>query len=271
MLRVRATSRVLAVIGDPVAHSLSPQMHNAALAALGLDAVYVAFRASGEALPAVLEACGRLAIAGNLTVPLKQAAAALIPHLTSLASSLGAINTFWVEDGVLHGDNTDVAGLDEALDALKAQGPWLLCGTGGAARAVAAVAARRGVRLYVASRLPERAVRFVSWARVLGADATQANDDAVRTVINATPLGLDPADPPPVPPERLRGATAALDLVYAPGETAWVRVCRARGLRAADGRDVLVGQGAHAFERFFPGTRAPREVMRAAVARALRP
>ncbi len=271
MLRVRATSRVLAVLGDPVVHSLSPPMHNAALAALGLDAVYVALRAPSEALPAVLEACARLDIAGNLTVPLKQAAAALIPHLTPLAASLGAINTFWAADGALHGDNTDVAGIDEVLERLGAQGPWLVCGTGGSARAVAAVAARRGVELHVASRSPEHAVRFVGWARVLGADATQANNRPARTVINATPLGLTPGDPAPVAPERLEGAAVALDLVYAPGETAWVRACRARGLRAADGRDVLVAQGAHAFERFFPNTRAPREVMRAAVARALQP
>jgi shikimate dehydrogenase len=91
----------------------------------------------------------------------------------------------------------------------------------------------------------------------------------VHTAINATPLGLKPQDALPFANERLAGCRAALDLVYAPGETRWVRECRARKLSAADGRVMLVAQGAHAFERFFPGIAAPREIMTGAVERAL--
>jgi len=83
------------------------------------------------------------------------------------------------------------------------------------------------------------------------------------------PLGLDPSDPPPVPRERLAGARVAVDLVYRAGETPWVRDCRAQGLTSMDGRELLLAQGAVAFERFFPGQRAPREQMRAAIRRAL--
>lgn len=278
MLRIRATSRVLAVLGDPVAHSVSPQMQNAAITALGLDAVYVALRVAPAALPAVLDACLAAGLSGNLTLPLKEIGASHIAHLTSLARAVGAANTFWPEGDGLHGDNTDVAGIEEALELLAAPAPWLVCGTGGSARAVAAAAVRRRVPLVVRSRDPRRAAEFVAWTRGLAAGlglppADARPDDGhepLGTVVNATPLGLTDGTAP-VDETRWRAAAAALDLAYRPGETSWVRACRAAGLRAADGRAVLVAQGAHAFERFFPESRAPRELMRAAVARALSP
>src|SRR3990172_317846 len=107
MTRVQATSRVLVVVGDPVQHSLSPAMHNAAISALGL--------------------------AGNVTLPHKLAMAQLLIRLTAAAQELGAINTFFPEGGRLVGDNTDVAGLLDALDRLEPQSPWLVVGTGGSA------------------------------------------------------------------------------------------------------------------------------------------
>jgi len=278
VLRIRGSSRVFAVLGDPVAHSASPAMHNAAIAALGLDAVYVAFRVAPTALPTMLEACAAAGMGGNLTVPHKQAGADRVPHLTPLARALGAVNTFWTDAGALHGDNTDVAGIGEALDALGAEPPWLLCGTGGSARATVAAALRRGAALLIRSRDPGRAAAFAAWtveaAAALGlAPVEVASDEgqAARTVVNATPQGLAGGDPPPLPAARWRGAHAALDLTYRPGGTAWTRACREAGLRASDGGAVLVAQGAHAFERFFPGTPAPRDVMTAAVARFLAP
>jgi shikimate dehydrogenase len=114
-----------------------------------------------------------------------------------------------------------------------------------------------------------RAREFVTWAREFGTDAVVDDGRAVATAINATPLGLRPEDSSPFPADRIDGCRAALDLVYARGETRWTRECRALGLTAADGRLMLVAQGAHAFERFFPGTVAPREIMAAAVERAL--
>jgi shikimate dehydrogenase len=252
-------------------------MHNAAITALGLNAVYVALRVPVESLAAVLDTCRVARISGNLTLPLKEAAARYLDDVTPLARALGAVNVFWTDGEALRGDNTDVAGVDEALRSLDAPPPWLLCGTGGAARAVAAVAVRRGVPLLVRSRRPERAGEFVAWARTLAPDvgtgqAALRTDDghaAVGTVVSATPQGLSPDGDPPVAPQRWRAAAAALDLAYRPGETGWIRACRAAGLRAADGRTVLVAQGAHAFTRFFPETTPPREIMRAAVERAL--
>lgn len=269
MTRVLATSRVLVVVGDPVRQSLSPAMHNAAIAALGLDAVYIPIRADAVALPHVIKAFEAVGIPGNVTVPHKLAVAQLLIRLTAAAQELGAVNTFFPEGGRLVGDNTDVAGLLDALDRLEPQSPWLVVGTGGSARAVAAAARERSARLLVRSRDPARATTFAAWAREIGVDAQPDDGQSAATAINATPLGLKPGDPPPIPADRLDGCRAAFDLVYAPSETAWVRACRARGLKAADGRAMLVAQGAYAFERFFPGVAAPREIMAAAVRQAL--
>jgi shikimate dehydrogenase len=267
--RIQATSRILAVFGDPISHSLSPVMHNAAISALGLDAVYVALRATPADLPTVLGACKPLGVSGNLTVPLKRAGASCCEELSETAQVLGAVNTFVVQEGTLLGDNTDVTGVLQALDALGAESPWLVRGTGGAARAVAAAALEREATLMVQSRDPTRADHFVSWAVGIGASALVDDGRRVGTAINATPLGLRPDDPTPISADRLDVSCAVLDLVYAPGETGWVRGCRARGMSAQDGRMMLVSQGAAAFERFFPGARAPREIMAAAVRRAL--
>ncbi len=269
MTQVRATSRVLAVVGDPVQHSLSPAMHNAAIAALGLDAVYVAIRADGVALPHLIRGFEAVGVAGNVTVPHKIAVAQLLIRLTAPAQELGAVNTFFPEGGRLVGDNTDVAGLLDAIDGLDPEGPWLVAGTGGSARAVAAAARARSVGLVVRSRDPARAATFTAWARSIGVEAQVDDGRPVGSAINATPLGLKSGDPPPIPHDRLDGCGAAFDLVYGRRETPWVRACRSRGMRAADGRGLLVAQGAHSLERFFPGTVAPREVMAAAVQRAL--
>jgi shikimate dehydrogenase len=272
-VEISASTRLLAVIGDPVEHSLSPAMHNAACRALGLDAVYVALRVPAAALPGVLTACAAVGAAGNVTVPHKEATERCLTRKTDLCARVGACNTFWSEHGQLVGDNTDVAGVLASLRQLGAEGAprWLLIGTGGAARAVAVAAAEAGAALYVMSRDAGRAEQFVSWAASRGTDAHPARGDAVADVaINATPLGLKESDPLPLDVERLRGARAALDLVYAPGETRWVRTLRAASVTAQDGREMLIQQGAAAFSHFFPGAHAPMEVMRAAVAHALR-
>lgn len=269
-MRIGASSRLLVLIGDPVGHSLSPAMHNAAIATLGLDAVYVALRVESAGVPHVVRAFEAARIAGNVTVPHKLDVARLLIRLTDTAKELEAVNVFWPDGGRLIGDNTDVAGLLDALDAIEGDGPWLVAGTGGAARAVAAAARQRDVRLLVRSRAPPRARAFVEWARSIGVGDVRVDDgQTVATAVNATPLGLAPNDRAAIPDDRLAGARAALDLVYAPGGTAWVRRCRKRGLRAEDGRTMLVAQGARSFERFFPDQVAPRAVMAAVVARAL--
>ncbi|HKT61634.1 MAG TPA: hypothetical protein VJQ46_16375, partial [Gemmatimonadales bacterium] len=146
-------------------------------------------------------------------------------------------------------------------------GAWLVLGTGGAARAVVGAARERGVAVSVSSRSADRRRRFEEWTASQGVRV--AEPAGCTVVINTTPLGLAPGDPLPLdrPP---MAAAVALDMVYLGGETPWVQVMRAAGLRAADGRSMLVAQGAAALERWFPGARAPVEVMRAALDARLR-
>ena len=280
-MEIGASTRLLAVLGDPVAHSLSPCMHNAAIRALGLDAAFVALRTSATALPTVLQALAAVEAAGNVTVPHKEATERYVARKTDLCERVGACNTFWTEHGALVGDNTDVPGVRAALHTLVGGGGggeevdgaerWLVLGTGGSARAVAIAAADVRALVLVRSREPGRARAFVDWAasRKVAARVAAATEPC-DIVINTTPLGLKETDALPILPTHLNGTRAALDLVYAPGETPWVRALRAAGITACDGRELLVHQGAAAFTRFFPGEVPPLDVMRAAVARALR-
>jgi shikimate dehydrogenase len=273
-VEISAKTRLLTVIGDPVAHSLSPAMHNAACRALGLDAVYLALQVPAASLPAVLAMQAAIGSAGNVTVPHKEAVERSVARKTDVCARVGACNTFWTEDGGLVGDNTDVFGVATALDKIGAAQHgerWLVVGTGGSARATAVTAADRGATLFVRSRDASRAKAFAEWATGIGVATTVANGPIeVDVAINTTPLGLAGHDPLPIDVNHIPGVQRALDLVYAPGETRWVHALRERGIEAMDGREMLVQQGAAAFERFFPGTDAPTEVMRAAVQRALR-
>jgi shikimate dehydrogenase len=260
--------RVFALLGDPVRQSLSPLMHNAAFAATGVSATYTAVRCGAAELPLLMRSLARAGGGGNVTIPHKQRASAELDHPHRIVQSLDACNTFWGEQDRLTGDNTDVAGVIAAVAELDPPtGGWLVAGTGGSARAVVAAAAVMGAPLCVASRDPARARAFARWAETIGVTGCAAVDCVL--MINATPLGLAPGDPHPFTNAAGPAAVAALDLVYVPNATRWVRAMRARGLRAADGRAVLVGQGAAAFERWWPGLGAPLDVMRRAVEDAL--
>ncbi|HEX9692315.1 MAG TPA: hypothetical protein VGA22_09485 [Gemmatimonadales bacterium] len=264
-----ASSRLLAVVGDPVAHSISPAIHNSAFAALAVDAVYVAMRVPAAELDTVAKSLRILAVAGNVTVPHKVAFARLVDRSSERASRLDAVNTFWVEDGALVGDNTDVDGVLASTTDMA--GPWLVLGTGGAARAAAEAARLRDVPLRVRSRSAARARAFVEWASSHGhPDVRESVDgEGVGVLINATPCGLRPGDRPPTRPDDLDKASAVVDMTYARGGTALVKVARKVGLPAVDGRVMLVAQAVASFERFFPGVAAPREIMMAAANRAL--
>ncbi len=266
---ISGKTRLFLLLGRPVAHSLSPAMQNAAFRVLGLDAVYAAVDCAPEATASLARAVATAGGGGNATVPHKLDLATALDRPSQRVQQLGSANTFWGEDGTLVGENTDIDGVLEALKALEALAhpTWLVLGTGGSARAVIGAAAQLGARVAIRSRDAGRGAALQVWASTLGVQGTEPGD--CELVINTTPLGLTAADPLPIVPAEVPKATAALDLVYAKGETPWVRACRARGLKAADGREMLVAQGAAAFEKWFPKIRAPREVMRAAVARAL--
>lgn len=266
---ISGKSRVLVILGNPVSHSLSPAMHNAAFRALGMTAVYVPLRCRAEDLASLLRGIAHAGGGGNVTVPHKEIAAQSVDTTRELVQTVEACNTFWNEDGKTVGDNTDVPGLLEALHQLEVrQEPWFIQGTGGGARAAAVAAAQHGVPIAVGSRDPRRQNEFEHWIGSRGVALAEAS--SCRVLINTTPLGLNPADPLPIDVGRFPRADVAFDMVYAPGETSWIRSVRPRVRRSADGRAMLVAQGAAAFERWFPGKRAPVEVMRAAVNGALR-
>lgn len=266
---IGGSTRVFALLGDPVAHSLSPAMHNAAFRALGLDAVYVALRTRAADLADLVRALCRAGGGGNITVPHKELAAKAVARPSGRVLTLGACNTFWAEDDDSVGDNTDVEGVLDALARLEApRTAWLIAGTGGGARAAAAAAQACGAAIAVRSRDAARRQAFELWAVALGVRLVPAAECEV--LINATPLGLQPGDHLPLALEEAPNASVAFDMVYARGETAWVRLMRQNGLRAADGRHMLVAQGAAAFRRWFPAEDPPREIMTAAVNHALR-
>jgi shikimate dehydrogenase len=256
---------VFALLGDPVSHSLSPAMQNAAFQALGLDAVYVPLRCDASDVAGLMRGLARAGGGGNVTVPHKRLAAATVDRVADGAE--GSCNTFWAEGDMLVGTSTDPEGILGGLRTLSAPSTtWLILGTGGSAWAAVWTAIAVGAAVAVRSRSPERGEALL--ARAAAAGARMVSPEACEVAINATPLGLEDTDPLPMAP----GGTIrfGLDLVYRPGGTRWVRALVGAGCRATDGREVLVAQGAAALERWFPGVRAPTEVMRATVAAALR-
>lgn len=266
-------TRLITLLGDPVSHSLSPAFQNAAIRAAGLDGVYLALRCDGADVPGLIRGIARAGGGGNITVPHKEVAAETVESRTSAVERTGACNTFWLEDGRVCGDNTDLAGVRAAARALAgdlAGMRVLLIGAGGAARAALAVLLEDGVdSIQLLNRTPSRAAALLeefpgtdraSIASGLEAVARERFD----LVVNATSLGLRDDDPLPLPLDAIADFGAALDLVYSPGETRWVHAAREAGIPAADGIEMLLHQGAAAFERWWQMP-APIEAMRAAL------
>lgn len=280
----------LGVFGDPVAHSLSPQIQNAALEKCGLEMRYARFQISESELPAALGLLTKLNFIGvNLTVPHKIAAFALMDDVDEVASEIGAVNTIKTDNGKLRGFNTDGKGFSRAireefsvdLRDLRV----LLLGAGGAARAIALQCAKENCeRLVIANRDSEKAKQlaaelrpFFAEARVLGPVARlQAigwDEAALRfqiansdLVVNATSVGLSHADASPIPARLLAPHLMIYDTTYSSGQTAFVSAAFEAGARAANGLSMLLHQGALAFEIWFDRA-APLDVMR----KALRP
>jgi len=276
-LGVNSSSRVFAVLGDPVAHSLSPVFQQAALRAIGLDAVYVALRVSAEDLASVAHSLCASGGGGNVTLPHKERMAALVERPSDAVRRTGACNTFWFEEGQLAGDNTDVIGVQRSVDRLLARAPEgarvLLVGAGGAARAAAVALLDAGVAaLEVGNRTASRAEQLVADLndpRLRAVDLTTCLTGAsYDLVINATRLGLHSEDPFPLALESPQQAGAVLDMVYThPHETRWVQHLKDLGINAIDGREMLLQQGAAAFERWW-SMPAPIEAMRFALERS---
>jgi shikimate dehydrogenase len=267
-------TRVVGVIGDPVAHSLSPILHNAAFAALGLDWVYVAFPVPRGRAAEAVAAVPALGLAGlNVTMPHKEDVAGACDELTADAAALRSVNTVVARPGGRTlGDSTDGPGF---LDALADEGipvagqPVLVLGAGGAARAVVLALGRAGADVTVAARRPDAAADAASLAPGAHAAPLGAADaSAFTVVVNATPLGMSGGDPLPVDPGALHTGQAVVDLVYHPADTPLLTAARAQGAQAVNGLGMLLHQAARSF-RLWTGEEPALDVMRRAAAAAL--
>ena len=261
-------TRLAAVIGDPVRHSRSPAIHNAAFAAAGLDWVYLAFdvpRGHGRDAVAAMRALGLGGL--NVTMPHKQDAAWACDELTPDASALGAVNTVVPDErGRLLGVSTDGEGFLRAVrdhDVDVGGAAALVIGAGGAARAITLALARAGAAVTVAARRLDAAESAAGLASNTDAVALAGCDpSAFALVVNATPVGMA-GEPPAIDVARLNPGTFVVDTVYHPMETPLLAATRARGIACTNGLGMLVHQAALAFE-LWTGVDAPLDAMFAA-------
>ena len=273
-------TRVVGIIGDPVAHSRSPVMHNAAFAALGLDWVYVPFPIAPERLRQGVRGLEAAGVAGfNVTIPHKQAILPLLDEITPEAEVIGAVNTVVMKDGRKVGHNTDGIGFSRALHEAHRFVPGrsraLILGAGGSARAVCDQLAREGLpALYLSNRTREKAEQLAAHIRAHhpGCDTKvldwtpldhRAAINWAELIVNTTSVGLHPGDPSPLDTNGISPGHIVVDLVYGP-ETALMARCRELRARCLDGLGMLLHQGAAAFA-LWTGEEPPVAVMRDAL------
>ena len=271
----RGSTRVAAVIGDPVTHSLSPVLHNAGFRAAGLDWVYVAFPVAAGSAPAALDAMRTFGLGGlSVTMPHKEAVAvALAGRLSGAAQRLGAVNCVRRDDAGLFGENTDGRGFVDSLRHEAGVDPSGACvavvGAGGAGRAVTEALAEAGAaRILVVNRNRARAEQAVALAGPVGELAEESAIAAADIVVNATSLGMGVRPPTeavlPFDVALLRAGQVVADLVYQPIRTGLLEAAAARGATTVNGVGMLLHQAAYAFE-LWTGVAAPVGAMRDAV------
>jgi shikimate dehydrogenase len=279
-----AATRVVGVIGDPVRHSLSPVLHNAALDALGLDWVYVAFAVPEGTGAAAVTAVRDLGIEGlSVTMPHKAAAAGAVDRLSPAAARLEAINTVVRRGRELLGESTDGEGFVLALAHDEGWHPsgrrCVVLGSGGAARAVVlALAGAGAAEVTVIGRRPEMVERAARLAGSAGRTGPIEALDGADLIVNATPVGMagvrhldgraEESLPFDLDAERLGPGQLVADLVYSPGQTPLLLAARRRGALAVNGVGMLIHQAALQV-RLWTGEEPPLEVMSAAALAAL--
>ena len=276
--RISGKTIVCGIIGDPIEHTMSPAMHNAAFQTLGLDYTYVPFRVKSLELKKAIEGIRGLNLRGlNVTIPHKVAVMQFLDRIDPLAEKISAVNTIVNDDGILSGYNTDATGFLQTLhdkDVDPEDKKVLLLGAGGAARAIGNVLAGEKARITILNRRQE-----LSWAEDLAHLLTRHYGAKVNTgeltpenlqraiegvdiVVNSTSLGMSPDDDQtPVPADLLGASLTVFDVVYNPYETRLLREAKAAGAKTINGLEMLVRQGAIAFEK-WTGIKAPVDVMR---------
>ena len=280
-MKITGKTRVLGVWGFPVSHSRSPAMHNAALEVMGLDWVYVAFPVNPDNAGAAVAAVRALDLVGvNITVPLKETVAGYLDDVDPDAARIGSVNTIVNRNGRLLGYSTDGPGFlwDLARQGVSYEGhPALIWGAGGSARALAHALTGRGCAVTIANRTLERAQKL---AAEVGAGTVAVGFDdpsylehiaAARLLVNATTLGMGPANieqSPPIPQGSLSPSQVVYDLVYVPEHTRLIAVAESAGCRAIGGLGMLACQGAVSLSHWtgLPIEQIPVSVMLDALA-----
>lgn len=278
---------VYGVIADPVAHSLSPHIHNAALRAAGIDAVYVPFRVPSDTLGEFMENAPRLGLKGlSVTIPHKEAIAAHLTKVDAAAKGIAAVNTVALRDGQVHGYNTDCKGAMDALEqglrgpdqkptpgeaSILAGKRVLVLGAGGVSRAILYGLQKRGAQAIVASRTKKRADTL---AKEFGARAVEwgaRHNVEAHVLVNGTPIGMHPnVDETPFGKTYLKPSMVVFDTVYNPESTLLVKEARNQGCRVVTGVEMFVGQAELQF-MVFTGAEPPAGVMRETLKRAIGP
>jgi len=280
---ITGKTKLLGVIGHPVEHSLSPIMHNAAIAHLGLDYVYLPLPVHPDNLQAAISGFAAVGLVGfNITIPHKQAIKPLIAEISPTATAIGAINTVWrTNNGTWAGTNTDVEGFIAPLQTYAqdwSQKVAVVLGNGGAARAVVAGCAQLGFgETYVVGRNPTKLAEFIaSWGNsslatrllVRNWDKLPILIPQANLIINTTPIGMYPhvTESPLSTEEMALLATDAIayDLIYTPSPTKFLQQALIKGATSIDGLEMLVQQGAAALEIWLQQP-APVDVMRQAL------
>jgi shikimate dehydrogenase len=274
---INGSTQLFGIIGNPVEHSLSPAMHNAAFETLGINGVYIPMRPTDlENGYRGLRALGFIGV--SVTVPYKVAVMELIDEIDPVAAKIGAVNTLVLHhsgDGIarVKGYNTDWLGSNQALaEALEVPSSTvLIIGAGGAARAVGFGLLEAGANVMLTNRTEAKGRQLASQLNcpfVLAEDIHKVHADAL---INATSVGMSPhEDASPIRPELLGNFSVVMDIVYAPLETRLLREAAARGCRTVDGLKMLQHQGAAQFT-LWTGREAPVSAMRKALLTALNP
>lgn len=269
----RGPAKTYCIIGDPVHHSLSPGMQNAAFSAMGLNCTYIAFRVPAGDLGGSIESLRAINISGfNVTIPHKVEVMKHLDELDPTARKAGAVNTVNSIEGILRGYNTDISGFIEPLRRRKVDFnsmTVLLLGAGGAARAiVAGLAEEKGIsRLVIANRDQKKAADLAGMAKNLGLECETIPFDKVMDVspeadltVNSTSIGLN-NEPSPIDSKHIKKGSLVYDIVYRPVVTDLIENAKFAEAHVVYGYEMLMEQGAKAFE-IWTGLPAPRDAMK---------
>jgi len=277
-------TNIVGVIGDPISHSRSPAMHNAAFERLGMDWVYVPFRVKPPDLDEAIRGLKAAGVRGiNATIPHKERLVGHVDTLSPEAELIGAVNTLVFDEDGIHGENTDARGFLAAMTEAGFDMPVgrrvVILGAGGAARAVAAAFVGIGVsEIVIANRTPEKAQRLAedltrrtsidALGVALMSDALAPLMREAHLLVNTTSGGMAGNSPLAFDPGLLRAPLSVYDIIYTPPETPLLRSAAENGCRVLNGIGMLVHQGAIAFE-LWTGTAPPVDVMRKALLASL--